>query len=94
MIGLDGAGKTTILKQIQLKKYMDTVPTIGLNVETVKYKNLEFLVFDVGGKVRSLWTHYYENLDAIIFVIDSTDRERVWQIKDELIKLNNDLKFQ
>ena len=55
-----------------------------MNVETIKYKNLEFLVFDVGGKVRSLWAHYYENLDAIIFVIDSTDRERVWQVKDEL----------
>ncbi len=72
---------------------MDTVPTIGLNVESVKYNNLEFLVFDVGGKVRSLWAHYYENLDAIIFIVDSTDRERIWQVKEELVKLNGDLMF-
>ena len=55
---------------------MNTTPTIGLNVESVQYKQLEFLVFDVGGKVRSLWSHYYENLDAVIFVIDSVDKER------------------
>ena len=50
------------------------MPTIGLNIETIKYNNFTFLIFDVGGKVRSLWSHYYENLDAIIFVIDSTDK--------------------
>jgi GTPase SAR1 family protein len=72
---------------------METVPTIGLNIETVKYKDLEFLVFDIGGKVRSLWSHYYENIDAIIFVIDSTDKERVMIVKDELVKLNGDIQF-
>ncbi len=91
LVGLDCAGKTTILNKLKLKDHMEVVPTIGLNVETVKYKAFEFLVFDVGGKVRSLWQHYYENLDALIFVVDSTDRERLWQIKDEFIKLNNDL---
>ena len=94
MVGLDNAGKTTILNQLKINQFLESVPTIGLNVETVKYKELEFLVFDVGGKVRSLWSHYYENLDAVIFVIDSTDRERVWMVKDELIKLNQDLRFQ
>ena len=54
---------------------------------------MQFLVFDVGGKVRQLWSHYYDNLDAIIFVIDSTDKERLWQIKDEFKKLNEDLNF-
>lgn len=72
---------------------METVPTIGLNIETISYKNLEFLVFDVGGKVRSLWSHYYDNLDAVIFVVDSTDKERLWQIKDEFRKLSSELSF-
>lgn len=57
---------------------MDTVPTIGLNIETIQYKNLEFLIYDIGGKARSLWVHYYDNLDAIIFVVDSTDKDRLW----------------
>ncbi|KAL4503314.1 hypothetical protein ABPG72_000920 [Tetrahymena utriculariae] len=94
MIGLDGAGKTSILNQLKVKKFMETVPTIGLNIETIQYKNLEFLVFDVGGKVRSLWSHYYDNLDAIIFVVDSTDKERLWQVKDEFRKLSSELSFQ
>lgn len=93
MIGLDGAGKTSVLNQLKINRFMDTVPTIGLNIETISYKNLEFLVFDVGGKVRSLWSHYYDNLDAIIFVIDSTDKERLWQIKDEFRKLSSELSF-
>lgn len=55
MVGLDNAGKSTILNQMKIGQFMETVPTIGLNIETVQYKSLEFLVFDVGGKVRSLW---------------------------------------
>lgn len=93
MIGLDGAGKTSVLNQLKVSRFMDTVPTIGLNIETISYKNVEFLVFDVGGKVRSLWSHYYDNLDAVIFVVDSTDKERLWQIKDEFNKLNQELTF-
>ncbi len=94
LIGLDGAGKTTILHRLKLNKFIQTQPTVGLNIETAIMKNIEFLIFDVGGKVRSLWTHYYENLNALIFVIDSTDKERLWQVREELVKLNEDLKFQ
>ena len=94
LIGLDGAGKTTILNRLKLNKFIQTQPTVGLNIETALIKNIEFLIFDVGGKVRSLWTHYYENLNALIFVIDSTDKERLWQVREELVKLNEDLKFQ
>ena len=56
-----------------------TIPTIGFNVETVSYKNIDFTVWDVGGqhKIRPLWRHYYRGTDAIIFVIDSNDKERI-----------------
>ena len=94
LIGLDGSGKTTILHRLKSGKFQQTLPTVGLNIETALIKNIEFLIFDVGGKVRSLWTHYYENLNALIFVIDSTDKERMWQVREELVKLNEDLKFQ
>ena len=56
-----------------------TIPTIGFNVETVEYMNITFAVWDVGGKdkIRPLWRHYYQNTDAIIWVIDSNDRDRI-----------------
>lgn len=94
LIGLDGSGKTSILQRLKANAFIQTQPTIGLNIETITFIKEEFLFFDVGGKVRSLWTHYYENLNALIFVIDSTDKGRLWQVREELIKLNEDLKYQ
>eukprot|EP00483_Globobulimina_turgida_P002266 UN02268 len=81
MIGLDAAGKTTILYKLKLGEIVTTIPTIGFNVETLEYKSLKFTVFDVGGqdKIRPLWRHYYENANAIIFVVDSADTQRISQ---------------
>merc|ERR1711972_302763 len=79
MVGLDAAGKTTILYKLKLGEIVTTIPTIGFNVETVEYKDLKFTVWDVGGqdKIRPLWRHYYQNTHTIIFVVDSNDRERI-----------------
>ncbi|KAF2072350.1 hypothetical protein CYY_006345 [Polysphondylium violaceum] len=79
MIGLDAAGKTTILYKLKLGNVIQTIPTIGFNVESVQYKNVTFTVWDVCGQwgIRPLWKHYYPNTQAIIFVVDSTDRERM-----------------
>merc|ERR1712149_70790 len=73
MVGLDAAGKTTILYKLKLGEVVTTIPTIGFNVETVEYKNISFTVWDVGGrdKIRPLWRHYYQNTQGIIFVVDS-----------------------
>ena len=92
MVGLDAAGKTTILLKLKLNETKETVPTIGFNVETVEYKNVKFHVWDVGGqeKLRQLWKHYYEGANAIIFVIDSNDRDRMNVAKAELDKLLTD----
>eukprot|EP01083_Nonionella_stella_P058373 152886_1 len=81
MIGLDAAGKTTILYKLKLGEIVSTIPTIGFNVETLEYKNLKFTVFDVGGqdKIRALWKHYYDQANAIIFVVDSADVNRIDQ---------------
>jgi ADP-ribosylation factor 1/2 len=49
MLGLDAAGKTTILYKLKLGEVVSSVPTIGFNVETVEYKNIKFTVWDVGG---------------------------------------------
>uniref|UniRef100_A0AC34QC33 ADP-ribosylation factor n=1 Tax=Panagrolaimus sp. JU765 TaxID=591449 RepID=A0AC34QC33_9BILA len=92
MVGLDAAGKTTILYKLKLNEIVTTIPTIGFNVETVTYKNLSFTVWDVGGqdKIRPLWRHYFNNTNGIIFVVDSNDRERIDEAKQELFKLLNE----
>jgi len=79
MVGLDAAGKTSILYKLKLGEVVSTIPTIGFNVETLEYKNVEFTVWDVGGqdKIRPLWRHYYQNTNAVIFVVDSTDEARL-----------------
>lgn len=89
MVGLDAAGKTTILYKLKLGEIVTTIPTIGFNVETVEYKNISFTVWDVGGqdKIRPLWRHYFQNTQGLIFVVDSNDKERIEEAKDELQKM-------
>ncbi|XP_069778230.1 ADP-ribosylation factor 1 isoform X1 [Narcine bancroftii] len=89
MVGLDAAGKTTILYKLKLGEIVTTIPTIGFNVETVEYKSISFTVWDVGGqdKIRPLWRHYFQNTQGLIFVVDSNDRERVNEAKDELMRM-------
>uniref|UniRef100_A0A8C5H616 ADP-ribosylation factor 4-like n=1 Tax=Gouania willdenowi TaxID=441366 RepID=A0A8C5H616_GOUWI len=89
MVGLDAAGKTTVLYKLKLGEIVTTIPTIGFNVETVEYKNISFTVWDVGGqdKIRPLWRHYFQNTQGLIFVVDSNDRERINEAADELSKM-------
>uniref|UniRef100_A0A1A9WQB5 ADP-ribosylation factor n=1 Tax=Glossina brevipalpis TaxID=37001 RepID=A0A1A9WQB5_9MUSC len=86
MVGLDAAGKTTILYKLKLGEIVTTIPTIGFNVETVEYKNICFTVWDVGGqdKIRPLWRHYFQNTQGLIFVVDSNDRDRIDEARKEL----------
>ncbi len=86
MLGLDAAGKTTILYKMKLGEAISSVPTIGFNVETVKYKNLNFTIWDIGGqkKIRDLWMHYFHGSKAIIYVLDSSDEDRIGEAKDTL----------
>jgi len=92
MVGLDAAGKTTILYKLKLGEVVTTIPTIGFNVETVEYKNLSFTVWDVGGqdKIRPLWRHYYQGTNGLIYVIDSNDRDRIEDAREELNKMLNE----
>merc|ERR1712099_87105 len=89
MVGLDAAGKTTILYKLKLNEVVTTIPTIGFNVEMVEYKNLRFTVWDVGGqdKIRPLWRHYYQGTNGLIYVVDSNDRDRVEHAREELAKI-------
>merc|ERR1711934_432245 len=92
MVGLDAAGKTTILYKLKLGEVVTTIPTVGFNVEQVEYKNINFTVWDVGGqdKIRKLWRYYYENTQGLIFVVDSNDRDRIEDAREELSKILNE----
>jgi len=89
MLGLDNAGKTTILYKIKMGEVIQTTPTIGFNVETVTRKNITFSVWDVGGQdqIRGLWRHYFLNTQAVVFVVDSNDGTRLKEARDELWKI-------
>ena len=91
MFGLDAAGKTTILYKLKLGTVIDTIPTIGFNVESVKYKNINFTVWDVGCRenLKPLWVPYYLNTQAIIFVVDSADKVRIDEAKGEFYRILN-----
>eukprot|EP00419_Tripos_fusus_P022055 CAMPEP_0172698040 /NCGR_PEP_ID=MMETSP1074-20121228/29180_1 /TAXON_ID=2916 /ORGANISM="Ceratium fusus, Strain PA161109" /LENGTH=169 /DNA_ID=CAMNT_0013519017 /DNA_START=64 /DNA_END=570 /DNA_ORIENTATION=- len=92
MHGLDAAGKTTILYKLVLGEVVTTIPTIGFNVETLIYNNFSFTVWDLGGrdKMRALWRHYYQGTHAIIFVVDSSDSDRLDDAREELNKFLNE----
>ncbi|KAG2173820.1 hypothetical protein INT43_005240 [Umbelopsis isabellina] len=105
MLGLDAAGKTTILYKLKLNQSVTTIPTVGFNVESVTYKNVKFNVshlerycgivigvWDVGGqdKIRNLWRHYYTGTQGLIFVVDSQDRDRIDEAKQELHRIISD----
>jgi len=90
MCGLDAAGKTTIIYKMKLGDAVCTIPTIGFNVETVSYQKINFTMWDCGGpdKIRPLWRHYIEDRTvAVIWVVDSNDRERMEESCQELNKM-------
>jgi len=96
LVGLNNAGKTTTLFKLHLGEVVETQPTIGSNVEEVKHGNIHFQVWDLGGQdsLRSAWSTYYVNTNAVIMVVDSTDQKRMPLVKHELFKLlaHDDLK--
>lgn len=89
MLGLDAAGKTTVLYKFKLGEVLTTIPTVGFNVEEVCYKNLCLTVWDIGGqdRIRKLWRHYYTGTQGLIFVVDSSDRDRIDDACEELHKM-------
>lgn len=81
-----------LLTRVQIGEVVTTIPTIGFNVESVTYKNLNFNVWDLGGQtsIRPYWRCYYANTAAVIFVVDSTDIERLQTASEELAAMLNE----
>lgn len=72
IVGLEGCGKTSIFEYLRTGRSQPTRPTISVNMDLDR---TDYILFDLGGKVPSLWTNYYENLDGLVLVIDSTNKE-------------------
>ncbi|MFS8159465.1 MAG: ADP-ribosylation factor-like protein [Candidatus Roizmanbacteria bacterium] len=90
LLGLDNAGKTSILFQMRDKEFKETVPTVGLNIEHILYKRYSLTMWDVGGQATKLWKHYFDHINGIIFVIDSSDEEKLLFASEELNRIMRD----
>ncbi|GAQ35998.1 hypothetical protein ASPNIDRAFT_51734 [Aspergillus niger] len=89
MLGLDNAGKTTIVKQIMNEDVTTVSPTLGFIIKTIDFQGYRLNIWDVGGQktLRSYWKNYFEKTDTLIWVVDATDRLRVDDCRDELAGL-------
>ena len=89
ILGMQNAGKTTILYRLSLGQLVKTTPTIGSNMEELQYENVKFQAWDLGGQesTRSVWDIYYMNTDGVIYVIDSQDENNYEESKNQFHKV-------
>uniref|UniRef100_A0A7E4W2Q8 ADP-ribosylation factor-like protein 3 n=1 Tax=Panagrellus redivivus TaxID=6233 RepID=A0A7E4W2Q8_PANRE len=96
LLGLDNAGKTTILKKLAAEDINHITPTQGFNIKSVISDDIKLNVWDIGGqrKIRPYWKNYFDNTDVLIYVIDSTDRKRFDETSLELSELLDEDKLR
>lgn len=89
MLGLDNAGKTTILKKFNGEDISTISPTLGFNIKTLEHGGFKLNIWDVGGQrsLRSYWKNYFESTDGLIWVVDSADKRRLEDCQKELAAL-------
>eukprot|EP01061_Rhynchopus_euleeides_P026913 TRINITY_DN43803_c0_g1_i1.p1 TRINITY_DN43803_c0_g1~~TRINITY_DN43803_c0_g1_i1.p1 ORF type:complete len:180 (+),score=79.27 TRINITY_DN43803_c0_g1_i1:256-795(+) len=95
LVGLENSGKTTILNILSSGYPADPMPTVGLNVKSVKKEGVTMKVWDLGGQeqFRSEWSRYTNGCDVVLFVVDSSDFERIMIAQKELHTLMSDAKL-
>lgn len=89
IVGLDNAGKTTILRKFNGEDTTKIAPTLGFNIKTLEFRGYKLNCWDVGGQktIRSYWRNYFEQTDGIVWVVDSADKRRLEVCRDELHKV-------
>ena len=95
VLGLDNAGKTTIMKKLSDEDITHIMPTQGFNIKSLTHGGFNLNVWDIGGQktIRPYWRNYYENTDALIYVIDSADKRRTEETAAELNALLDEEKL-
>merc|ERR1739848_471735 len=86
MLGLDNAGKTTILKKMSDEDISNIMPTQGFNIKSMVHEGFKLNVWDIGGQktIRAYWSNYFEQADALVYVVDSSDQRRLEESSEEL----------
>lgn len=97
VVGLDAAGKTSLLYRLKFREFVRSAPTKGFNAEKVRVplggsrgEGVAFQVWDVGGqeRLRPLWRSYTRRTDGLVFVVDAAETERLEEAKVELHRLS------
>ena len=89
VLGLDNAGKSTIIKQVMKEDLSKVAPTFGFEIKTVRYRDFRLDFWDIGGQksIRPYWQNCFEQTDAVMWVVDSTDIQRLPACRQELFEL-------
>jgi len=89
ILGLDNAGKTTVLKRFNGEDTSGISPTVGFNIKSLSHKGFLLNFWDVGGQkcLRAYWRNYFETTDGIIWVVDANDVARLNDCATELHNL-------
>lgn len=89
LLGLDNAGKTTIIKKLMDEDIRKIEPTLGFAIHSLAWQEYQLNVWDVGGQkcLRSYWRNYFDSTDCLIWVVDSSNSARLNDCREELHKL-------
>ena len=89
ILGLDNSGKTTVVKSIMGQDVNKISPTLGFTINTIKHEDKTINMWDIGGQttIRSYWRNYFEQTDGVVWVVDSSDKLRLKDCKEELHNL-------
>ena len=84
-LGLDNAGKTTLLRRLKDDRMVQLNPTVHAHVEQLTLGQINITAIDIGGhkNVRKTWRNYFPTIDAIIYMIDAAHEERFKESKEE-----------
>ncbi|XP_053471401.1 ADP-ribosylation factor-like protein 13B isoform X9 [Ictalurus furcatus] len=89
MVGLDNAGKTATVRGIQGESPLDVAPTVGFSKVDLKQGKFEVTIFDLGGgkRIRGIWKNYYSESYGVVFVVDSSDVQRIHETRDTMAEV-------
>ncbi|XP_046849005.1 LOW QUALITY PROTEIN: ADP-ribosylation factor-like protein 13B [Xenia sp. Carnegie-2017] len=86
MLGIDNAGKSTIINNLKGEARELTIPTIGFSSAEFKLANFKAIVYDVGGgpRIRGIWKDYYAEIYGMVYVVDASDHQRISESREVL----------